>query len=445
MRPALVDWLPWAERRLAELCVREALHVRCLGVVQGPMTVTFALMLMRPSRAELGRLLSLGPAIGQALGVPAARVADTARGVMVEVSSPEPHTPSALWLREHSRPGIPALGMNALREPVTLDLARWPHLLAVGPTRRGKSQAVRSMVYALLASTERMHQVVALLLARKREDWLAFDRRCTYGLVTEPQEQVQALGWAAGVELQERAAQGRKLPALVIVVDDLANVAARADLAGPLGELASMGGAVGMHLLLSTQTTGRAGGLTDAIEQNLTARLVFGAGDAAAGARYAGQGGLAVETVGVAPGDALLVLDGQAQRVATAYCDDEWVWRLPRREKVAPWNQVEPPEPQEPPGSGAEPPTPNAPTEAHEGGGAEPEPVVPEPARRLDATHPPTEAEAAWIRELYQQTGSKRQTVKAAYGFYNGKVFDYVSQVLGNAPEGSTDDRSEGA
>jgi len=50
---------------------------------------------------------------------------------------------------------------------------------------------------------------------------------------------------------------------------------------------------------------------------------------------------------------------------------------------------------------------------------------------RLDASRPPTAAERALISEIYQETGSKRQTVLRAYGFYNGKTFGYVSEALG--------------
>jgi len=49
---------------------------------------------------------------------------------------------------------------------------------------------------------------------------------------------------------------------------------------------------------------------------------------------------------------------------------------------------------------------------------------------RLDASRSPTAAEREQIRLLYQETGSKKQTVLRAYGFYNGKTFGFVSEAL---------------
>jgi hypothetical protein len=61
------QWMAWAEERLAILMIQEGLEVGMAQAIQGPMTVTFRLRLLRPAKASLARLLTLGPAIGQAL------------------------------------------------------------------------------------------------------------------------------------------------------------------------------------------------------------------------------------------------------------------------------------------------------------------------------------------------------------------------------------------
>ncbi len=433
------QWMAWTEERLAILMIQEGLQVGLAQAIQGPMTVTFRLRLLQPSKASLAKLLSLGPAIGQALQTAQARISDSARGILVEIPSPQPRTPSAELLASHSRGLSAAIGLNAFREPVLLDFARWPHLLAVGPTRRGKSQALRSILYALSRSNP-PSRLSYLILAKKREDWLAFERAAScYGLLSEPAEQERALAWLAEEELEQRAATGRKRPALFVIADDLRNISARAGLAGYLGEIASMGGAAGIHLILSTQTTGKAGGLSQDLEQNLVARLIYGAADAAAGARYAGGGGFQIETVGLAPGDALLILDGQPERVATGLCQDTAICQLPAAELARPWqNRLEQREQPGTAGTGLQASSSALATvEAREEGALEQQPEqASQNSLRLDAARPPTPEERALLRALYQETGSKRQTILRAYGHYNGKTFGYVSDALTEAPEG---------
>jgi len=424
------QWMAWAEERLAILMIQEGLAVGLAQAIQGPMTVTFRLRLLQPSKSSLAKLLSLGSAIGQALQTSQARISDTSRGVLVEIPSPQPRTPGAELLARKSLGLSVAIGLNSFREPVCFDFQRWPHLLAVGPTRRGKSQALRSILYSL-ARVNPPNRLRYLILAKKREDWLAFQPAAScYGLLIEPEEQEQALAWLAKEELEQRAATGRKRPALFLIADDLRNISARASLAGYLGEIASMGGAAGIHLLLGTQTTGRAGGLTQDLEQNLTARLIFGAADAAAGARYAGSGGFQIETVGQAPGDALLILDGQPERVATGLCQDTAIAQLPGAELAKPWQEQ-----REQPRTGRTG-QPASSSRAMTGDAREGEEgeQAPEQASqnslRLDASRSPTAAEREQIRQLYQETGSKRQAVLRAYGFYNGKTFGFVSEAL---------------
>jgi len=426
------QWMAWAEERLAILMIQEGLEVGMAQAIQGPMTVTFRLRLLRPSRASLAKLLTLGPAMGQALQTQQARISDTARGILVEVSSPSPRTPGAALLASHSRSLSVAIGLNSFREPVLLDFLRWPHLALIGPTRRGKTEALRSILYAL--SRQAPHRLQYLILAKKAEDWQAFQPAAScLGLLIEPAEQEQALAWLAGELLQQRAATGQKKPVLFLIADDLKNISARASLTGYLEELASMGGGLGIHLLLSSQTTGKAGGLTQGIEQNLAARLIYGAADAAAGARSAGSGGLQVETVGIAPGDALLVLDGQPQRVATGLCQDTMIAQLPAGKLARPWqNRPEQAEQPKQAYSGLLAPSshvlPGASRE--EGEGEQDREQDSQNSLRLDASRPPTQAERELIRQLYRETGSKKQTVLRAYGHYNGKVFGYVTEAL---------------
>lgn len=431
----IIRWIAWAERSLASLAISEGLHIGLAQAIQGPMTITFRLRLLQPSKTSLSKLLAMGPTIQQALQVSSVRISGTDRGILIEVPSPYPRTPGASYLARKSRGLQIALGLNSMREPVLLDFQRHPHLLCVGPTRRGKTQALRSLLYAM-AGSNTPGMAIFLILAKKGEDWRAFlpSANCL-GLLLQPEEQELALAWLAGDLLQRRAEAGQRWPAIFLVADDLINLQARARLSGPLGEIASMGGGAGIHLLISTQTTGKQGGLDQSIEQNMVARLIFGAGDSAAGARYAGQGGLQIESIGIAPGDALLLLDSQPTRLATGLCQDQEIALLPPGELPAPWllqNSSE---------QGEQSRTGQNMIQGHslqgrpavdrgrEGPEQAPEQEEPEQGY-LDASRPPTAGERAWLRQLYQETGSKKQAILRAYGHYNGKVFEYVSQAL---------------
>ena len=130
------QWIAWAEQKIAAVVVGEKLQVGLVGVVQGPLTVTFKVRLLKPSPAALRKTLHLGPALAQALSVDGVRITDTAQGILLELPSPQPRTPSAEELAKHSRGIGVAVGLDQWRRPVGVNLAHHPTVLFVGPSRR---------------------------------------------------------------------------------------------------------------------------------------------------------------------------------------------------------------------------------------------------------------------------------------------------------------------
>ena len=325
------QWVAWAERRIAGVIVGEGLHVGLLGVVQGPVTITFRLRLLYPSPATLRKLQGVGPALAQALAVDAVRVADTAQGILIEVPSPQPKTPTAAALASYSRGLQVAVGLDQWRQPVTVNLTHHPTMLFVGPSRRGKTQAIKSVLYALArnSNSSRLHFAI---FSQKRQDWMAFeDLRACWGVVSDPEETAQALEWMAGRLLQERAKNGGRSPAVILVLDDLLNLLKRCpEVAGPIGEIASMGGGCGLFQLIGTQDAGSKRGTGGGdVEANVTARVVYRAASATTAARAAGAGGVGIENLSGHKGDGLLIVDGDTRRIATAYADDREIASLP--------------------------------------------------------------------------------------------------------------------
>lgn len=337
------QWAAWAEKRIAGVVVAEGLHVGLLGVVQGPLVVTFRLRLLRPSPAALRKLLGVGPALAQALQVESVRITDTAQGVLVEVPSPQPRTPSAAHLARYGKGVGVAVGLDQWRQPVGVDLRHHPTLLFVGPSRRGKTQAMKSVLFSL-ASQNRWNRLQFAIFSAKRADWQPFEHlTACWGVVSDPDETAQALEWAAGTLLQKRAREGAHSPAVVLVLDDLLNLLTRCPgAAGPIGEIASMGGGVGLYQLIGTQDAGSKRGTGGAdVEANITARIVYRASSATTAARAAGAGGMGVDALSGQKGDALAIIDGDVKRIATAWADDRDIAQLPAGEMtVAPWLQV---------------------------------------------------------------------------------------------------------
>jgi DNA segregation ATPase FtsK/SpoIIIE-like protein len=231
------------------------------------------------------------------LQVEGVRITDGAGGILVEVASPRPSSPTALDLAQATRGLTVAVGLDQWRRPVVVNLRDNPALLFVGPTRRGKTSAMKGAAYAL-ASRNRPADVGFVVLSQKREDWTIFEpASACFGLVSDPADVVDVLQWAAGDLLQKRAKEGGSKPAFVFVVDDLVNLLKRRpDVADPLGEIASMGGGLGLFLFVGTHDAGSKRGTGGAdVEANITARVVFKSSSATTAARAAGAGGLGVE------------------------------------------------------------------------------------------------------------------------------------------------------
>ncbi|MCB0074771.1 MAG: hypothetical protein KDE20_25070, partial [Caldilineaceae bacterium] len=245
-------YLVWCEQRIANLIIAEGLHVGLLGVTQGPLTLTFRLRLLRPSPAALRKLLGLGPALSQALGVRGVRVTAQPGYVALELPSPTPRTPGAGLLARHTRGLRLCVGVDAQRRPVHVDLRQHGALFWIGPSRRGKTQSMKSSLYALARANGPRLRFVVLCHARKEADWAAFAPAAgCLGIVTAPVEQERVLVWAAGDLLQTAPPY-----AVAIICDDLLNLLGGAELAAPLAELASMGAGLGVHLLAGTQEAG---------------------------------------------------------------------------------------------------------------------------------------------------------------------------------------------
>ena len=442
------QYMAWTEKRIARLVIQEGLHVGLVKVTQGPLTITFQVRLLQPSRTAVNKLLKLNDAIAEAIQAEAVRIARIAGTFSIEIPSPIKRTPSAIELLRHSQGIQICVGLDNLRRPVYVDLRQHGALLWVGPSRRGKTQSMKCTMYCLARQKGSRLKYVILCHERKRDDWQAFVQAIgCMGIVTSPAEHQQVLAWVTTKLLKMHTPF-----TFIIVVDDLLNLLTEApDMAGYLAQLASLGAGLGVHLLAGTQEAGSKRGTGgEGVEANASAKILYKATSKARAARNAGQGQVDLAALTGAKGDAVLLVDGVATRMATGYADDRDILQLPNGPQYhAPWREQSDDTSHR--------------TEYHNGSTAPsrasstPTVVVPSPTggttnarsrtplpdlplygaatensvdngtpstistEQLIIEHSlpnraPDAAERAYLRTLYQQCGSKNQVLKIAWG-----------------------------
>jgi DNA polymerase III delta prime subunit len=410
------------EQAIAGAFVNDGLHVHLLGGTQGPHTLTYALRLYQPTKANIYKALRLSSAVEAAISDSPVRIY-TERGIIfVEVPSPVPVTIYGRTLRGRGL-AVP-MGMTSRRAIAGVDFEKQPHLLLVAPTGKGKTVAARNVAYHLAKQNPARH-VRFIVAAFKAKDWHAFANLHHTFAVIQPDEVVAMLDWVHGIMLK-RTKTGTDTPHLFVFLDDLLNLisATGKAIVDRLADIASLGRGAGIHLIVGTQRLGKRGAGDAAVTGNMDTRLVLGSADAQDGAYFAGRGETGVEKLGRYPGDALLVSDGGTQRLAVAYVADADLATLPQNPDTwRPWIRT------------AEPVT-------RQGGSIRaenhPNTLMQEPVRTQGVSgptavltgEPVTLQEIELVRQVYARTGSKNQTCKEIWGFKNGDTWRWLHKAL---------------
>jgi len=190
-----------------------------------------------------------------------------------------------------------ALGQGIAGECQIMDLAQTPHLLIAGATGSGKSVCVNSIICSLICA--RTPEQLRLLLIDPKIVELKFYNDIPHLLtpvITEPKRAFQALQYCL-FEMERRYSMldevgvrdiasfnrktgqdrnGEKLPYIVIIIDELADLMATTgkELESTLARLAAMARAVGMHIVLATQRPS-IDVITGLIKANIPSRIAF--------------------------------------------------------------------------------------------------------------------------------------------------------------------------
>ena len=188
-----------------------------------------------------------------------------------------------------------ALGKTVAGKTYIADLNQMPHLLIAGATGSGKTVSINTMILSILYKAK-PEEVNFLLIDPKMVELPNYNGipHLKSPVVTDVKYAVAALKWIVG-EMENRyrrfaatgtrdifeynqklKEEGKEIPFIVIVIDELADLMAIAStqVEQVIIRLAQMSRAVGIHLVLATQRPS-VNVITGVIKANLPARLAF--------------------------------------------------------------------------------------------------------------------------------------------------------------------------
>jgi DNA segregation ATPase FtsK/SpoIIIE, S-DNA-T family len=240
------------------------------------------------------------------------------------------------------------LGKDVAGKAIGADLAKMPHLLVAGTTGAGKSGAINAMLASVLLRAS-PHEVRLVLVDPKQVELNHYESiphlltpvitsprmaaNALQNLVKEMESRYGIMSMARTRSLIElnkaRAKRGEApLPYILCVIDELADLmmVAPADVEDSIIRLAQKARAVGIHLVLATQSP-RVDVITGMIKANVPSRIAFSVSsqtdsrvilDQNGAESLLGQGDMLFSPVGTS----------RLQRIQGAYIDERQIAKL---------------------------------------------------------------------------------------------------------------------
>ena len=294
------------------------IDARVAAAETGPVVTMFELELS--AGVKVSQISALANDMARALGAGAVRVVAPIPGkhtIGIEVPNSEKERVRIKDLMQlagnkPSNMQIPLfLGKDSSGEALVSDLTAMPHLLIAGTTGSGKSVCINSIIMGILL-TKRPDEVKMILIDPKMVEMTAFNTvpHLMSPIVTETKRAVQILEWGT-VKMDERysllaearvkniaeynrlgekgilerfnpgtedeeAQIPKKLPYIVIIIDELADLmmTAAKEIEAYIVRLAQKSRAVGIHIVLATQRP-QATVVTGLIKSNMPTRIGF--------------------------------------------------------------------------------------------------------------------------------------------------------------------------
>lgn len=273
---------------------------------------------------KVAKVASLAEEIAMALGSREARIYREGGAINVEIPRPDPEPVRLLPLCKRLTlvpPVAAVLGVDESGTPLVLRLSSpdVAHVLVAGTTGSGKTALARTLLTSL-AMYNRQSDVQIVLIDPKGRGFrpLAHLPHVLNGVQDSVELAATCLRWLV-CEMERRDHEGRSKPALIVAVDELADLIQTGgkEMEERLTRIAQRGREAGIHLVACTQkpTASLIGG---AMKANFPVRLV-GAVASSDEARYAsGISGSGAEKL-EGKGDFLLVAKGESVRFQAAW------------------------------------------------------------------------------------------------------------------------------
>lgn len=277
-------------------------EAKLLQVTQGPAVTRYEI---QPSTGiKLAKITGLAEDIALNLAVPTVLVAAVPGKAAVGIEVPNNTIgtvtarellESEAFLNAKSKLSI-ALGKDIGGNVVIGDIAKYPHILIAGSTGSGKSVCINTIITSILYKA-RPDEVKLIMIDPKVVELGMYNGipHLLIPVVTDPKKAAGALNWAVG-EMMRRYALfaetatrnlkgynehlektgGEKLPQIVIVIDELADLmmVAAKEVEDYICRLAQLARAAGIHLIIATQRPS-VDVITGLIKANVPSRIAF--------------------------------------------------------------------------------------------------------------------------------------------------------------------------
>jgi len=291
-------------RRLNETLASFKVEAHIINVTRGPSVTRYEVELSKGVR--LNKLTQVADDIALSLGAASVRIAAVPGKISVvgiEVPNRAVTTvslreviDSTEFMKAKSKSSF-AVGKDIGGTCIVGNIAKLPHMLIAGTTGSGKSVCMNSIIISLLYKAG-PEDVKLIMIDPKMVELGIYNGipHLLIPVVTDPKKAAGSLQWAAtemmrrykamsdlGVRdleaynsIVEAEEEGEKLPEIVVIIDELADLmmAAAKEVEESICRIAQMGRAAGMHLIIATQRPS-ADVITGLMKANIPSRIAF--------------------------------------------------------------------------------------------------------------------------------------------------------------------------
>ncbi|MCQ2748893.1 MAG: DNA translocase FtsK [Clostridia bacterium] len=273
-----------------------------VGVTKGPAVTRFELQLA--VGVKVGTIQNLADDIALHMASSGVRIAPVPgkTTIGVEIANSEP---AAVYMKEvldteefrSAKSKIATvLGKSIDGKTILMDIAKLPHVLIAGATGSGKSVCINTIITSIMYKAS-PDEVKLIMVDPKVVELQVYQDipHLLIPVVTDPKKAASALNWAVlemesryhkfadcnvrnleGYNIAMEKAGKRKMPQIVIIIDELADLmmAAGKEVETSICRLAQKARAAGMHLIVATQRPS-VDVVTGLIKTNIPSRIAF--------------------------------------------------------------------------------------------------------------------------------------------------------------------------